>query len=254
MNVIFCSSLGIVLLMSSCSKDKFASANESGARNLSLEVDGGEAGSGDQTALPGDDSAAIPGKEDVEHDDIIEVAGKDGKDPGESPSSDDATGPGKSVKSNKGKGHSFDAETVTDANDCGGALKSKRVKVAGSMNKVTLDSVTGYSLKLTGNQNLVTMDVKGQNTDVGTPGVCIFVAGNKNKIVINVGVQVGAIYVKARGNQALIEVNVAKDAKVGDLQLDFNGHSPQMILKGEGTYPCAAAALKGKEANVTCEK
>ncbi len=138
-----------------------------------------------------------------------------------------------SGKTNGNEGKSDEAECASVA-----GVGQNRVKVAGSQKDISLTPTEALAIRLTGNLNKVTLKLSATLPTTKLPAVCIFVAGNQNKISMDVNMVVGKIYVRARGNQALVEAQVNKDGVIEDLQIDANGHSPQIVMKGEGKYPC----------------
>ena len=63
-------------------------------------------------------------------------------------------------------------------------------------------------------------------------------SGNQNKVLLDINMTISQLFVKARGNKALIEVHVSKEGVIENLNVDAKGNEPQIVLQGAGTYPC----------------
>ncbi|WP_141736313.1 hypothetical protein [Oligoflexus tunisiensis] len=147
-------------------------------------------------------------------------------------------GNGKGKDPDKIKGN--DQATDADAGDCAAnaGINKERVKVSGSQKSITLTPQDAFALKVTGNRNLVNLKMTADAPGARLSAICLFVTGNQGHVTMDVGVTVGKIFIKARGNQALVEAAVSKDGVIEDLQVDANGNQPGIVLTGEGTYPC----------------
>ncbi|HYX36944.1 MAG TPA: hypothetical protein VE954_27885, partial [Oligoflexus sp.] len=153
--------------------------------------------------------------------------------------SDKGTGKG------KGSGKGNDADAGACASIAG--VNKDRVKVSGSQKSVTLSPSDAFALKVTGNQNQVHLKMSADAPGARVSAICIFATGNQSHVTMDIGISVGKIYIKARGNKALVEATVSKSGVVESMQVDANGNQPSIVMQGEGTYPCDAAA-------VTCVK
>lgn len=255
--------LGTILSIS-CSKGKF-SEDKQAAETYEIKI---VDPSGDATAAPGGGTttATVEGPDAGVDTQDSGSTGTGGADTGDSKgggtgtgtgtgtdtdSDDDSTESGKGTdkaddKGNgKGTGKGGDAE----AGECAGVagINKDRVKVSGNQKTLTMVPGDAFALKVTGNQNTVNLKMSGDAPGAKVSAICLFLAGNQSHVTMDVGVTVGKIYIKARGNKALVEAAVSKDGVIQGLQVDANGNQPSIIMKGEGSYPCDQAA-------VTCQK
>lgn len=156
------------------------------------------------------------------------------------PEADDETvqenGEGKKDKEKDG------ADLAASELDCAG-LKGKNVKrmnISGSENVVTLGGEDALVLKVTGNQNKVSMKIESQ--EGALQALCLSVAGNENQVSVEIDAQVEKFIVKARGNQARIELATSESGVLNALESDISGNDPKIVLKGPGARPCDAAS------------
>jgi len=148
---------------------------------------------------------------------------------------------------NKGSGKGGD----TEGSDCAvsAGIARDRVKVSGSQKSLTLAPQEAFALKVTGNTNQVNLKMTSETPGARIAAICLFVTGNQSHVTMDIGVTVGKIFVKARGNKALVEATVSKDGVIETLQVDAAGNQPSIVMRGEGSYPCEQVG-----ASVSCEK
>jgi hypothetical protein len=250
--------LGTILSLS-CSKGKFAEETASSETYEIKVVDP----SGDATAAPGGTTTATVEGPDAGVDTQDSGSKGDGTDTGDGkggmPGSGDDTddddsaepgnGKGSDKGADKGNGKGTDKGGNNDAGECAAAagINKDRVKVNGSQKSITINPQDAFALKVTGSQNLVNLKMSADSPGASVSAICLFLAGNQSHVTMDIGVSVGKIYIKARGNKALVEAAVSKDGVIQNLQVDANGNQPSIVMKGEGSYPCDQAA-------VTCPK
>ena len=145
------------------------------------------------------------------------------------------------------------SDDTLEGGDCAKMLGVEQVKISGSAGTETITSKDGYSLRVTGSKNNVSIELKGADAAAKSPGLCLDLTGNQNHVNVKVLLQLGTVYVRARGNQALVSFDVAKDAKIGEVKVDAAGHEPGIAMKGEGKFPCTASADK-KPISIACPK
>ncbi|HYX32593.1 MAG TPA: hypothetical protein VE954_05735, partial [Oligoflexus sp.] len=112
------------------------------------------------------------------------------------------TGSDKGTDKDKGSGKGNDADAGACASIAG--VNKDRVKVSGSQKSITLANQDAFALKVTGNQNKVHLKMSSDGPGAKVSAICIFIAGNQNNVTMDIGVSVGKIYIKARGNKALV--------------------------------------------------
>lgn len=117
-------------------------------------------------------------------------------------------------------------------------LDSRRIKVAGSENEITLNKNEALMLNVTGNKNSVSLDLKNVEVNSEINAICIFVAGNQNQIRIDIANHVGAIYIKARGNQPKIDIATSAGSVIDKISMDAKGNKALFTVSGQGKYPC----------------
>jgi hypothetical protein len=253
--------LGMILSVS-CSKGKFSEDKTAGETYDIKIVDP----SGDATAAPGGGTttASVEGPDaGVDTSDSGSGTGDSGMDTGDSGSgkggstngtgSDDTADSGSdSVSgkgSDKGNGKGSSKGGDADAGECAAAagINKSRVKVSGNQKNLTMVPGDAFALKVTGNMNIVNLKMTGDAPGARVSAICLFLAGNQSHVTMDIGVSVGKIFIKDRGNKALVEGSISKDGVIENLQVDANGNQPSIVMKGEGTYPCDQAA-------VSCQK
>lgn len=260
--------LGMILSVS-CSKGKFSEDKSAGESYEIKIVDP----SGDATAAPGgtttasvegpdagvdsNDSGSGTGTGTGTGDSGVDTAdsgsGKGGSSTGTGTGSDDSADSGSdSISgkgSDKGNGKGSGKGGNADAGECAAAagINKSRVKVSGNQKTLTMVPGDAFALKVTGNQNAVHLKMTGDIPGARVSAICLFLAGNQSHVTMDIGVSVGKIFIKARGNKALVEGSISKDGVIENLQVDANGNQPSIVMKGEGTYPCDQAA-------VSCQK
>ncbi|HET9236287.1 MAG TPA: hypothetical protein VFO10_03490 [Oligoflexus sp.] len=253
--------LGMILSIS-CSKGKFSEDKNAGD-NYDIKIVDPNA---DATAAPGTTTATVEGPDaGVDSKDSGGGAGT-GADAGDSgsgkggtttgtggddstDSSDGTSGKGSDKGSDKGNGKEAGKGGDADAGECASAagINKSRVKVSGNQKSLTMAPGDAFALKVTGNQNVVNLKMTGDAPGARVSAICLFLAGNQSHVTMDIGVSVGRIFIKARGNKALVEGSISKDGVIENLQVDANGNQPSIVMKGEGTYPCDQAA-------VSCQK
>ncbi len=131
----------------------------------------------------------------------------------------------------------------TDIADCAklSGLDAINIKVSGSTKDIKLSSSQALAMKVTGNQNSVDVDLASQPATTSIKAICLFVAGNQNVVHFDIGIHVGALFVIARGNNPLIEVATTKDAIIDSVNFNEAGNGGQLLLQGEGSFPCDSA-------------
>jgi hypothetical protein len=237
----------------SCSKGRFA---EEKADSETYEIKVVDP-SGDATAAPGGTTTATVEGPDagVDTQDSGSKGGSsdtgDGK--GGTPDGDGISGDEDAVDRGNGKGSDKGVDKGkgpnkggnNDAGECAAAagINKERVKVSGSQKSLTMNPQDAFALKVTGDQNLVHLKMSGDAPGASVSAICLFLAGNQSHVTMDIGVSVGKIFIKARGNKALVEAAVSKDGVIQNLQVDANGNQPSIVMKGEGTYPCDQAAV-----------
>jgi hypothetical protein len=164
-------------------------------------------------------------------------------------SSDGTSGKGTDKGTDKGNGKGSGKGGDADAGECAAAagINKSRVKVSGNQKNLTMVPGDAFALKVTGNMNVVNLKMTGDAPGARVSAICLFLAGNQSHVTMDIGVSVGKIFIKARGNKALVEGSISKDGVIENLQVDANGNQPSIVMKGEGTYPC-------DQASVSCQK
>lgn len=254
--------LGMILSIS-CSKGKF-SEDKTAGENYEVKIVDPNA---DATAAPGTTTATVEGPDaGVDSKDSgsgtgTGDAGVDTSDSGKGGTSTDSggddtadssggmSGKGSDKYSDKGNGKGAGKGGDADAGECASAagINAGRVKVSGSQKNLTMAPGDAFALKVTGNQNVVNLKMTADAPGARVSAICLFLAGNQSHVTMDIGVTVGKIFIKARGNKALVEGSISKDGVIENLQVDANGNQPSILMKGEGTYPCDQAA-------VSCQK
>jgi hypothetical protein len=250
--------LGTILSIS-CSKGKF-SEDKTVAETYEIKV---LDPSGDATAAPGGTTTATVEGPTGDTDSKDSGSAGSGTDTGDgkggsSDTGDDDTdenstgggnGNGSDKADDKGNGKGVGKGGDADAGECATAagINKDRVKVSGSQKSLTMEPSDAFALKVTGNQNLVNLKMSGDIPGARVSAICLFLAGNQSHVTMDIGVAVGKIFIKARGNKALVEAAVSKDGVIESLAVDANGNQPSIVMKGEGSYPCDQAA-------VSCQK
>lgn len=132
-----------------------------------------------------------------------------------------------------------DVDTDTDAKDCAAAtgVSAERVKVSGSDKNIALGPQDAFALKVTGNTNTVSLKLASAPATRRLAAVCLFLAGNQNQVNLDIGMVIGQIFIKARGNQAQVVGLVSKEGVIEQIRVDASGHQPSITWKGEGAWP-----------------
>lgn len=254
--------LGTILSLS-CSKGKF-SEDKTAAETYEIKV---VDPSGDATAAPGTTTATVEGPDagvDTADSgsgagtagsgtDTADSGGKGGTPTTGGDTDDDSaeggTGKGSDKGDDKGNGKGSGKGGDADAGACASVagINKDRVKVSGNQKTLTMIPGDAFALKVTGNQNVVNLKMSGDGAGARVSAICLFLAGNQSHVTMDIGVAVGKIFIKARGNKALVEAAVGQDGVIESLQVDANGNQPSIVMKGEGKYPCDQEA-------VSCQK
>jgi hypothetical protein len=227
--------VGLVLLLpSACQKGRFEEEKSAGETYQITVVDpnGADATGESTTTIENQVDSKDSGSTSDDDDDVTKGNGN-GKGNGNSP--DKAKG------NDKGGNSNSDA----DAGDCAAiaGINKERVKVSGSQKSITLTPQDAFALKVTGNINLVNLKMTADAPGARLTAICLFLAGNQSHVTMDVGVTIGRIFIKARGNKALVEAAVSKDGVIENLQVDAKGNQPGIMLTGEGSYPCDHASV-----------
>ncbi|MBC7658697.1 MAG: hypothetical protein H7249_03230 [Chitinophagaceae bacterium] len=143
------------------------------------------------------------------------------------------------------------AVTDESVGDCAklAGVSSDQVKVNGSVKDIKLTSQQPLALKVTGNKNLVTLNLATQAPATQVKAICLFLAGNQNSVNILVGIHVGAIFVKARGHLAKVEIQTTKDSVIESIDMDAQGNGGSLSIAGEGSFPC-----DGLNPSIICQR
>ena len=115
---------------------------------------------------------------------------------------------------------------------------SEKVKVSGSEKNIVITNQDALAFRVTGNKNLVTVDLKSQPVESQVKAICLFIAGNQNRVKLEISNHVGAIYIVSRGNQAQVEIATLKGSLIDTIDMDAKGNSGGLSLTGEGKFPC----------------
>jgi hypothetical protein len=128
-------------------------------------------------------------------------------------------------------------------------VPSEKIKVSGSLSDIKLSNNQPLALKVTGNKNLVTLDLTKQAPTTLVKAICIFIAGNQNSIKLDVALHIQSIFVTARGNQSKVEINTKQNSTIDHIDMDAKGNRSLMEISGAGSYPC-----EGSNSAIICEK
>jgi hypothetical protein len=167
---------------------------------------------------------------------------------GESPSSEDMVeDEGSNVTSNsEPEGSNIDDQEKLSCSKIAG-VKAGQVKISGSEQDIVIAKDNALAFRVTGNKNTVKVDLTARSE--GTiKAICLFIAGNQNKIEIDNANHLAAVYIIARGNKAKVEILNRKGSAIDRIDLDAKGNSASLELTGEGNYPCD----KSNE-NIVCQ-
>jgi hypothetical protein len=217
--------------------------------SMEVEADSADAGAAEEMAADENgqfDSAGASGPE-------AETSAVPG---GKSKSNKEKASNSKKPVSDKPKTKGNPKLDPEEASTCAGLTKGnqERLKVAGShgVEQFTVEDV--IAVKVTGNHNQVTITTKGA-ADKVIKGICVFIAGDLNKITIDVKSPVGYIYYKGRGNQSEGNIQVAKEGKVDRTYFDLAGNQAAVRFSGEGEYNCQDdSRLHGNDPRIVCNK
>ncbi|MBF0443655.1 MAG: hypothetical protein HQK54_17240 [Oligoflexales bacterium] len=163
-------------------------------------------------------------------------------------------------KDNKGddnKAKEEEKDNSGDIKSCAEFLgiETSRVKVAGSKKVENFTAQDGLFMKITGNRNKVSIKVEGINGGKDVKGICIFIAGNKNTVSLDLKANLGKLYYIARGNQSVGTVEVQSGSKFAGGQFDMAGNQGKVTIKGAGEFSCdVQKQIRGNDSQVICEK
>ncbi len=162
-----------------------------------------------------------------------------------------------SVDSASSAGSSTSASnTLEDATgSCASSLHAapSMVRVAGSQKTVTINSQELVLSRVTGDRNQLLITLKGNKSSAKLAGLCLFVAGHENKVQIRLEHPVAGLAIRARGDQAQVNIVIADGASLEGLQWDARGNSPQLSISGpKDSYRCPASSSK-KASAITCQ-
>jgi hypothetical protein len=132
-------------------------------------------------------------------------------------------------------------------------VSAERIHIAGQHNDVTIATGSVVYIKVTGNQNTVTLNLEGDD-GARIEGLCIFLAGNQPEIKVNANVAIGRIVYIGRGNQSHGSINVAAGCSVDDVQADLAGNQSQLVVEGDGDFKCTNGKSKGNKPDLRCLK
>ena len=156
-----------------------------------------------------------------------------------------------SGKGGNGPSDPGDQPTGQEQKQCAKKLgiDAKGIHLSKSLQQQTLEIGDSFAAKITGNQNTLTLNVNSNSENASISGICVFITGNMNRLVINSSVTIDSIYIKARGNQVKADMSISEGAAIGSILLDDRGNQPQITLSGPGNYPCPEAKHR---ADVQC--
>lgn len=139
---------------------------------------------------------------------------------------------------NKGSVTTVDGQTASseEGEGCSKVAGQKDIHISGSKHEVLISDEKIINIKVTGNLNEVSVVLKSQS-EFALGNICLFIAGNQNKVNVRVEGQVNSIAVKARGNQPVVAFDVIEGAKLGALNVNANGNNPSVSVSGAGIYP-----------------
>lgn len=160
---------------------------------------------------------------------------------------DDKKGSSDSSKGDEKGNMGGEGKADEESEECQGVKGAdlKKVHISGSDNVVTVDGEEAALLKVTGSENAVSMTIPAESA---LKSLCLDVSGNQNKVTVEIKSEVATLFVKARGNQANIEIITSDSGVLSQISLDRAGNDPKVVLKGEGALPCKAN-LEG----ISCE-
>jgi len=217
------------LALTGCSQGEFAEANSS-KRTYQIQID-------DSNTADTQDSTVLGQTSSQNSNPAIKGQNPDG-DPDDTDDNDDPTN--ETPKGGDNTPGGADKEGVADCAKLTG-LDASRIKVAGSTQNIKLSSQQGLSMKVTGNKNVVTLDLASQPVDTVVKAICIFIAGNQNTIELDIGVHVQTLAIIARGNRPSIQVSTTEGSIIDSIKFDAKGNGGKLTVDGEGTFPCDKA-------------
>lgn len=230
--------LGVVALLPiACQEGKFTEDKATDSYEIKVVDPNGADATATATVEDGSGSDSNSSVTTPEGDDSKTDSGASGK----------GSDKGSEKGSDKGSGKGGDADAGACAAVAG--LNKDRVKVNGSQKTVTLSPQDAFALKVSGNANQVNLKMSADAPGARLSAICLFLNGNQSHVTMDIGVAVGRIFIKARGNKALVEAAVSKDGGIENLQVDASGNQPRIVMRGEGKYPCDQI-----DTSVSCEK
>lgn len=126
-------------------------------------------------------------------------------------------------------------------------ISSDRLHIAGSSKLESMSINKGLVAKVTGNQNRLNLNISGEGK---IPGVCVFLAGNKNELHLKTQLSLANILLISRGNQSKAYIQVEKGSSVDSINWDARGNQASLSIQGEGDYPCPVSGFQGQ---LSCE-
>jgi hypothetical protein len=142
--------------------------------------------------------------------------------------------------------------TEADADACAALLASDstKIRVIHVGETLTLSGKDPIALKITGHQTKVILNINGTES---LPGLCLFASGDRSEVAVNLGVKLGAMYYKGRGNQTLATVAIAELGELlKNFTIDLSGNQPKFIVSGAGKHICPTSVLNGNDPSVSC--
>jgi hypothetical protein len=144
--------------------------------------------------------------------------------------------------------------TAEDGAKCRqGPGNSRAIKVAGRNHDEVIDIDDGAAVvRVTGTNNVVTIRIPdGGEADL--QALCIFVAGDGNRVRLEVAGKLAGLAYVARGNQSVLDVSVAATGQMGAASLDLAGNQAKVKVSGDGTYSCPKSpTLAGNAPQIEC--
>ncbi len=142
----------------------------------------------------------------------------------------------------------------TEADACSELLgvEPSKVRVIRAGQDLTITGNQPIAIKVTGNQTKISMNILGTAGQT-LPGLCVYALGNQPDITINLGVALGGLYYKARGNQSRAVVQVSLLASLmKSFTADMSGNLASLVIWGKGKYICPTVSMSGHNPVVNC--
>jgi len=103
-----------------------------------------------------------------------------------------------------------------------------------------------------GNNSKVTITLTGES-DMNIAGICIYAAGNQPEVQVNVGVKLGGLFYRGRGNSSKGFIYVRELGSVETLIADLAGNSAMLQVNGPGSYSCEGSIKRNPMAEFSCD-